>query len=150
MCTTVTAGAALPGDLAGDLADDLSHLDHLSDVDVDARAGAADRADRAAAGWLIAELDGVWPPAGMVEATEAGPVLAALLNTVHLPRLDADRLVEVAAGAARLVSWASAQEIAATADLTRKVESLRGIGRGAGEVDPEAMAAAELLSLIHI
>ncbi len=85
MCTTVTAGAALPDDLPDDLSHDLSNLDHLSDVDVDARAGAADRGDRAAADKLIAELDGVWPPAGMVEATEAGPVLAALLNTVSLP-----------------------------------------------------------------
>jgi len=121
--------------------DDLSFLDHLSDVELDTRAR---RADRVAGDGLIGELEGVWPPAGLVEATEAGPVLAALVNTVSLPVLDAERLVEVAAGAARLVSWATAREVAATAALTSEVASFRGVGPRADEVSPEVMAAAEL------
>jgi len=92
----------------------------------------------------LAGLDAEWPPAGMLEATEAGPVLAALVNTVCLLDLDGDRLVEVAAGAARLVAWASAREIEATAELTRRVTAWRGVGTRADQITPEQMAAAEL------
>ena len=93
---------------------------------------------------LFAELDAKWPPPGMVELTPTGPRLAALLNTVSLPGLLADQLVEVAAGAARLASWAAAQEVAATAALTSRCSRFRGVGTGRDEVPAEQMAAAEL------
>ena len=121
MVPVSTTTVDFPADL------DLAELDVLDRGELDA---------------VVAEFDEAWPPAGMVDATVAGPQLAALLNTVCLPGLDADRLVEVAAGAARLVSWAAAREIAATAALTVAVASFRGVGAGVNEIVPEQMAAA--------
>jgi len=117
---------------------------HLPDGEDPPELEELDLLDRREADLLLAEPDGQWPPAGMLEVTEAGPLLAALVNTVCLPDLDGDRLVEVAAGAARLVAWASARELAATAELTRRVTTWRGVGTRADQIAPEQMAAAEL------
>jgi hypothetical protein len=70
--------------------------------------------------------------------------LAAVLSTVRLEALDADGLVEYAAAAARLAGWACAAEAEATAELTARCPRWRGVGFGADQVSPEAMAAAEL------
>jgi hypothetical protein len=93
---------------------------------------------------LIAELDAQWPPAGMLDATEPGPFLAALLNTVSLDAVPDDELVAYAAAAQRLASWAASRELAATSALTRRVGSWRGVGSSADEVSPEQAAAAEV------
>ncbi|MCY7373939.1 MAG: hypothetical protein LH461_09635, partial [Spirochaetaceae bacterium] len=93
---------------------------------------------------LLVEMDESWPPPGMVGATAAGPVLAALLNTVCLPEVGDEVLVEVAAGAHRQRAWTEARGLAATLELTRRVTGWRGVGPGADEVVPEQMAAAEL------
>ena len=93
---------------------------------------------------LFAELDAEWPPPGLVDDTPAGPRLAALLSTATPADLPAGVLVEVAAGAARLASWAAAQEAAATAALTDRVQGYRGVGPRACQIAPEEMAAAEL------
>jgi len=93
---------------------------------------------------LLAGLDGRWPAAAMLEVTEAGPVLAALLNTVCLSECDDETLVEVAAASHRQIAWTEARGLAATAELTRRVTTWRGVGTRADQVAPEQMAAAEL------
>ncbi len=108
---------------------------------LDARAIEWDSRTRTA---LFAELDAEWPPPALVDETPAGPRLAALLNTVALADVPARVLVEVAAGAARLASWAAATEAAATSALTERVGEFAGVGPGEHQVGREEMAATEL------
>ena len=103
-----------------------------------------DGADEAELRELFAELDGLWPPPGLLEDTAPGPYLAALVGSVDPRALDADRLVELAAAAARLGSWAAEREAAATVELTARCARLRGVGPRVDEVPAEAVAATEL------
>ena len=73
-----------------------------------------------------------------------GPMLAGILNTAFLPELPDDVVVEVAAGAARLASWAASVELAATAEVTRRAAGWRGVGDRADQVPAAVMAAAEV------
>jgi hypothetical protein len=88
--------------------------------------------------------DTPWPPAGLLDVTVPGPMLAGLLNTAFLPELPDDVVVEVAAGAARLASWAASVELAATAEVTRRAAGWRGVGDRVDQVPAAVMAAAEV------
>jgi hypothetical protein len=119
----------------------------LAEVDGTGRAGDTGEHhhhDDAARAALFAELDELWPPAGMLEDTEPGPGLAALLNTVSFGSLADGELVAYVAASQRLASWAASRELAAVEALTRRVASWRGVGHGADQVTPEEAAATEI------
>lgn len=88
--------------------------------------------------------DTPWPPRGLLDVTLPGPTLAGLLNTAFLPELPDDVVLEVAAGAARLASWAASVELAAIAEVTQRATGWRGVGERADEVPAAAMAAVEV------
>ena len=139
MSTTTDEPPRCP-DLADlDLPDLLDLPDPLGVVDL----WGMDELDPSARAELFA-VEAQWPPPGLLEVTAAGPVLAALVNTVCLSECDDEVLVEVAAAAHRLVAWTEARGLAATAELTRRVTAWRGVGSRADQVAPEQMAAAEL------
>ncbi|MDQ1614574.1 MAG: hypothetical protein QOJ60_513, partial [Actinomycetota bacterium] len=106
---------------------------------------------------VVADADGAWLPEGMLDVTGPGPLLAGLLNQVDLGAVCDERVIEVAAAAARMGSWAAALEIEATAQLLERVGSWRGViphgrpgrdrrvrGAAPAAVSAELMAAAEL------
>ena len=60
------------------------------------------------------DLDGCWPPPGLLDEVEPGPLLAALAAETDLSSCGDSDLVGVVAAAYRLQSWAAALEVRAT------------------------------------
>ncbi|MBA2769408.1 MAG: DUF222 domain-containing protein [Sporichthyaceae bacterium] len=101
--------------------------------------------------------DPYWPYPGMLDACEAGPYLAALLNQVRLREAPTGLMVEVAAAAARLASWAASVELAATSELINRVSDWRGVAEPADpttsdpdHVSSDLMAATEIGAALNL
>jgi hypothetical protein len=90
-----------------------------------------------------------WPPVGLLRELDPGALLAAMIDDADLgdrAGCPDELVVEVAAAAARLQSWAAAIELAATAELTGRVTAWPGVAttQDTHHVSAEQMCAAEL------
>src|SRR4051812_30543366 len=99
--------------------------------------------------------DPVWPPEGMLTDIEPGPLLAAMLNEADLRDRAAcpvELVVEVAAAAARLQSWAASIELAATAVLSDRVLDWPGVSKKPNDhhVSGEQMSTCEIACALNL
>jgi hypothetical protein len=99
--------------------------------------------------------DGGWPPEGMLGQLAPGPLLAMLVGDADLSSRAAcpdELVVDIAAAAARLQSWAASVELAATAALTERVLDWRGVAKDADDrhVSAEQMCATELAAALNV
>ena len=93
--------------------------------------------------------EAVWPPEGMLADIEPGPLLAALVGDADLSSREScpdELVVEIAAAAGKVQSWAAQIELAATAVLTDRVRDWPGVADtpDTHHVSAQQMAAAEL------
>ena len=79
-----------------------------------------------ARGPRVRRRDGCWPPPGVLDEVEPGPLLAALAAETDLSLCRDSDLVGVVAAAYRLQSWAAALEVRATNVLVDRCASWRG------------------------
>ncbi len=99
-----------------------------------------------------AELVPADPGAGAhaLAVTPPGPRAATLLEIFDPATLADTDLVEFVAASARLVAWAEARAVEATAVLTGRCAALRGVGDGPDEVPAGQVAAVELAAALHL
>ena len=99
--------------------------------------------------------DAQFPPAGLLTDLDPGPLLAAMIGDADLGDRAAcpdSLVVEVAAAAGKLQSWAASIELAATAVLTDRVLDWRGVAENARQsthVSAEQMSACELACALN-
>ena len=95
------------------------------------------------------DLDGCWPPPGVLDEVEPGPLLAALAAETDLSSCGDSDLVGVVAAAYRLQSWAAALEVRATNVLVDRCASWRGVVPAGQQVSSESVPA-ELMASVEV
>ncbi len=98
---------------------------------------------------LAGALDGAWPPLGMLDQVEPGPLLAALLAETDLSSCSDADLVGAVRAAYRLQGWAAAVEAEATTALVRRCARWRGVVPG-GEQVPDESVSAQLMAATEV
>ena len=96
-----------------------------------------------------------WPPPRLVDDTDPGPLLAALVTEVDTATCSDDALVGLVGAAGRLQAWAAALELDTIATVTRRTESWRGVAPAGHEVPDQSvsalrMAATEIAPLLAL
>ena len=95
------------------------------------------------------DLDGCWPPPGVLDEVEPGPLLAALAAETDLSSCGDSDLVGVVAAAYRLQSWAAVLEVRATNVLVDRCASWRGVVPAGQQVSSESVPA-ELMASVEV
>jgi hypothetical protein len=96
-----------------------------------------------------------WPSPRLVDDTDPGPLLAALVTEVDTGTCSDDALVGLVGAAGRLQAWASSVELGALAALTRRTETWQGVAPAGKEVPDSSvsslrMAATEVAPLLAL
>ncbi len=95
------------------------------------------------------DVAGCWPPPGVLDEVEPGPLLAALAVETDLSSCGDSDLVGVVAAAYRLQSWAAALEVRATSVLVDRCASWRGVVPAGQQVSSESVPA-ELMASVEV
>ncbi len=95
------------------------------------------------------EDDECWPPPGLLDEAEPGPLLADLLSATDLDRCGDADLVGVVRAAYRLQAWAAALEVRATNALVSRCAGWRGVVPD-GEQVPRESVSAELVAAVEV
>ncbi len=98
---------------------------------------------------LASAEDPGWPPRGLLDQVEPGPLLASLLAGTDLTSCSADDLVGAVRAAYRLQSWAAAVELAATTVLVERCAGWRGVAPEGAQVPGESVSA-ELMAAVEV
>jgi hypothetical protein len=102
--------------------------------------------DLAAAG---GDAERCWPPPGLLEEVQPGPLLASLVAETDLSACSDGDLVGVVRAAYRMQAWAAAVEVEATNRLVVRCESWRGVVPEGQQVSSESVSA-ELMASVEI
>ena len=146
------------GEAGGVLVDPVLPADSAADwdwaawdqADWEASVEAIATAGTAALGWVAdpaCDDDGLWPPAGLLDEMEPGPLLASLAAETDLSSCSDADLVGVVRAAYRLQSWAAALEVAATHVLVDRCVSWRGVVPEGEQVSSESVSAQLMASV---
>jgi hypothetical protein len=95
------------------------------------------------------EKGGGWPPAGLLDVTAPGPLLAGLVAALDTETCSDAELVAGVAAAYRLQSWAAAVEVETTNRLVRRCEGWRGVVPRGRQVSSESVSA-ELMASVEV
>ena len=111
--------------------------------------------DRQDAGADSSDSTTEWPPPQLVDDTDPGPLLAALVTEVDTVTCSDDALVGLVGAAGRLQAWAASVELESLATLTRRTESWDGVAPAGQEVPDKSvssmrMAATEIAPLLAL
>ena len=93
--------------------------------------------------------DETWPPVGLLDEVEPGPLLASLAAETDLSTCSDADLVGVVAAAYRVQCWAAALEVDATNVLVARCEGWRGVVPQGRQV-PKESVSAELMAAVEI
>ena len=162
--------AGLPGATGADAAPVLP-VDPMSDPEWEAFCASVPAEPRLSAEEVLAELlpdplaaasalpaageASEWPSPRLVDDTEPGPLLAALLTEVDVATCSDDALVGLVGAAGRLQAWAASVELSSLAALTRRTESWPGVAPAGHQVPDHSvsalrMAACEIAPLLAL
>jgi hypothetical protein len=93
--------------------------------------------------------DAGWPPPGLLDEVQPGPLLASLAAETDLGSCSDADLVGVVRAAYRLQSWAAALEVEATNALVDRCRSWRGVVPAGEQVSSESVSA-QLMAAVEV